>query len=154
MLEPCAQCRRLVRASDALCPFCGGDARGRTLAPPAGRHSRAALIATALVALGANACTPNSSPPEKTVVTTLPDVGAAPLVTVYGGPVAPDMIDAGSPLTMDASPPSPTVDAAAPMDGAAPKPPVPHASTSVRPPPTHAPITAYGAPPGGPTPKP
>lgn len=70
MLQPCAECNRLVRATDAACPFCTAAMRPTVIAAgPLVRRARAAVFATA--ALSAATTHP-----------TLP-------VAMYGGPPMP-----------------------------------------------------------------
>lgn len=80
----CASCRRHVKASP--CPFCGEHRSLPTLEAPAGRLSRAQLVAGAALVVTVAACGGgNSAQPD-------PGVPAA----VYGAPAAPDQVDAGA----------------------------------------------------------
>jgi hypothetical protein len=68
LLVPCLVCRRHASSTAPSCPFCGGDLAPLSSAPAplAGRATRAAIMAGALVMVG---CSPTNN-----------------IAPVYGGP--------------------------------------------------------------------
>jgi hypothetical protein len=64
-LAPCPSCRRHVRLSETLCPFCSAGLptreRATSAATPRARLSRAALFAAGATLMGAAACSSSST---------------------------------------------------------------------------------------------
>jgi len=88
-LALCASCARHVRASETVCPFCGGT-RGEAVPLPLSRATRAALVfGSATMVVAGMACGGTLDPTDAGTATDAsarPDSSAVPL---YGAPVPP-----------------------------------------------------------------
>jgi hypothetical protein len=95
MLNVCSSCARHVRASDAVCPFCGTKADRTTRVVTPSRVGRSVLLAIATTACGGPNCppTPQQSSAERPVLVAELEVDDAGrelnLAPAYGGVPAP-----------------------------------------------------------------